>query len=95
MRLSNYTSCAKADLTAIYDHIFQQDPPTAALIVDRIELTVESVCVFPQIGKLTNRPDIWVFGGSQKMPFRITYRFDDEILTVVRIFRASREHTQF
>ena len=95
MRRPNYASCAKVDLTAIFERILLQDPPTAGLVVDRIEQTVDSICVFPQIGKPTNRSDIWVFGGSQKSPFRITYRFDNESVTVIRIFRASREHIQF
>ena len=91
MRQPNFLPRAKADLREIYDHIFSQDPTTAGITIDRIEATIDSLCVFPQIGKESQRPNIWVFGGSGKSPFRISYRFDDETLTVLRVFRHARK----
>jgi len=95
MRRFEYTDAAKQDLAKIHERIVQQDAVTASLVVDRIEETIQSVCVFPQMGKLTKQSSVWVFGGSRKCPFRITYRFDDEVVSVVRIFRAKRESIQF
>ena len=92
MRRSKLSPEADADLSAIHSYIFDQDPATAALAIDRIEATIESLCVFPQIGKQTTRPNTWVFGGTGKSPFRVTYRFDEEVLIVLRIFRHSREN---
>lgn len=95
MRQFEFAPAADADLVKIHQRIFEQDAATTSLVVDRIEETVESVCVFPQIGKQTKRPSVWVFGGTPKNPFRITYQFDDETVTVLRIFRASRRDIHF
>ena len=95
MRRPNLVPSAQADLRAIYDHIFDQDPTTAALVIERIETVIDSLCVFPQIGKQTTRRHTWVFGGTGKSPFRITYRFTDETVTVLRVFRAQRQDVQF
>lgn len=95
MRRSSFTPKADADLVAIHTHINDQDPATAALVVDRIQATIERLCIFPQIGKETKRTGTWVFGGSGKSPFRITYRFDNDTVTVLRVFRAQRQHIQF
>ena len=94
MRRFEYAPRADADLVAIYEHIATQDPSTAVLVIDRIEETVDQLCIFPRMGKPTAKPEIWVFDGSRKSSFRITYRFDDEMVTVVRIFRASRQTIQ-
>ena len=95
MRRYRYTPRADADLSAIHAHIHDQDPATAVLVVKRIKETVEALCVFPAMGKEIGRADVWVFGGTGKSPFRITYRFDDQTVTVLRIFRAKRQHIQF
>lgn len=91
MRKFEYSGSAKSDLSEIYDHIFQQDALTASLIVDRIEETINSLCIFPEIGKETSKHDVWLYKGSRKCPFRIAYRFDKSRLTILRIFRTSRE----
>ena len=95
MREIKFLPRAKADIDEIYERILDQDPSTAALVVERIEATVERLCVFPQMGRETKRSQTWVFGGSGKSPFRITYRFDGQTVTVLRIFRAKRQHIQF
>ena len=95
MRALEYAPQAKADLHDIYSRILDQDPNTAALVVERIEATAERLCVFPQMGKETRKRQVWVFGGSSKSPFRITYSFNDETVTVLRVFRANRQHIQF
>lgn len=95
MRVFEYTRRAKADLDDIYTRILEQDPSTAALVVERIENAAERLCVFPRMGKSIGHANVWVFGGSRKSPFRITYRFDDETVTVLRIFRANRKQIQF
>jgi len=95
MRKYKLTGPAKTDLNDIYNHILKQDPATAILVTDRIRETIGQICVFPRMGKLTTRPTIWMFGGSGKSPFRITYRFNDETVTVLRIFRSSRKAIQF
>ena len=89
-----YSGKAKSDLTEIYDHIFEQDALTASLIVDRIEETVNSLCIFPEIGKRTTKLDVLAFGGSRKCPFRIAYRFDEDRVTILRIFRTRRENVR-
>ena len=94
MRRFEYSAHADADLIAIHAYIHDQDPATAVLVVGRIKETVESLCVFPAMGKPIGRDDAWVFGGSGKSPFRITYRFDDEAVTILHIFRAQRRHVQ-
>ena len=94
MRQFRYSARAKRDLAEIHGHVFVQDAMTASLVVDRIEETIRSVCVFPQIGKETGVQGVWVFGGAAKSPFRITYSFNDERVSVVRIFRAQRAHIQ-
>ena len=95
MRQPNFLPSALTDLRAIHDHIFDQDPTTAGLVIERIETIIDSLCVFPQIGKETKRPNTWVFGGSGKSPFRITYRFTEETVTVLRVFRAQRQQVHF
>lgn len=91
MRRFEFSVEADADLIAIHEHVFAQDPSTAGLVVDRIEATAEALCVFPRMGKQTARTNVWVFGGSGKSPFRIAYRFDDQTLFVLRVFRSSRD----
>lgn len=95
MRRYSFTTRAKADLANIHRHIFDQDPTTATLVGERIQETVKSLCTFPQMGKETTRPGCWVFGGSGRSPFRITYRFDDENVIVLRVFRTCRQHIQY
>lgn len=95
MRRFEFAAEADDDLIAIHAHVFEQDPATAALVVDRIEATIESLCVFPRMGKKTARTNVWFFGGSGKSPFRISYRFDDQTLIVLRVFRSSRDQRQF
>lgn len=94
MRKFEFSGKAKSDLTEIYGHIFEQDALTASLIVGRIEETVNSLCVFPKIGKRTTKLGVWVFSGSRKFPFRIAYRFDEDRVTILRIFRVSRENVR-
>ena len=95
MRRFRLSREADVDITNIYARIAEEDLRTATLAVDRIEKTIESVCLFPQMGKETARPGVWVFGGGGRSPFRITYRFDDAFVEVVRVFRASRQHVQY
>ena len=95
MRRYSFAPRAKADLADIHQHIFDQDPTTATLVGERIQETVKSICVFPQMGKETAHPGRWVFGGSGRSPFRIAYRFDDEQVVVLRVFRASRQGVEF
>lgn len=95
MRRFRFSARAEADLVDIHTRINEQDPATALLVLDRIQSTVESLCLFPSMGKETKRSGTWVFGGSGKSPFRITYQFDDETVTVQRVFRAKRRAIQF
>jgi len=94
MRRYKFSREADADLAAIHTHINEQDPATAALAIDRIQGTVERLCIFPQMGKETKRANVWVFGGSGRSPFRITYQFDDDTVIVKRVFRTQRQHIQ-
>ncbi|WP_299366767.1 type II toxin-antitoxin system RelE/ParE family toxin [uncultured Tateyamaria sp.] len=95
MRKVEYTERAQADIEDIFDWVAQQDGPTAILVVDRIEETVLNVATFPQMGKVTTKQGVFLFGGSRKHPFRITYRFSNERLTIVRVFRSNRRSVQY
>ncbi|WP_299735276.1 type II toxin-antitoxin system RelE/ParE family toxin [uncultured Roseobacter sp.] len=95
MRRFEFAPSANADLVEIHERIAQQDAVTASLVAGRIEETVESLCVFPEMGKQTKREGVWVFGGTARNPFRVTYRFNKNTVTVMRIFRASRNDIQF
>lgn len=91
MRKVEYSLRSQADVEDIFNWVAQQDGPTAILVVDRIEETVLNVATFPQMGKTTAKSGVFVFGGSRKHPFRIIYRFSNERLTVVRVFRSQRQ----
>lgn len=95
MRKVSFASQAQADITEIFDWIVSQDAPTACLVVDRIEDTAVNIATFPQIGKATSRANVFVFGGSRKLPFRITYSYDDQSVTILRVFRTGRRTIQF
>lgn len=95
MRRFEYTAIARRDLAEIHERIFDQDETTAALVVDRIQQTVESISALPTIGKPVGQAGTWVFGGSPKSPFRITYRSIEDCVFIVRIFRARRKNIQF
>lgn len=95
MREYELTKPATADLAEINTRIASQDPQTATMTLRRIREAIEAIALFPKMGRETARTDIYQFGGTPNQPFRFTYRFTDETVTVIRIFRASREHTQF
>ena len=95
MRRFEYTAIARRDLAEIHERIFDQDQTTAALVVDRIQNIVESISTLPTMGKPVGQAGNWVIGGSPKSPFRITYRFNEDCVFIVRIFRARRKNIQF
>lgn len=86
---------AFADLEEISAHIAQDDPVTAQAVIERIESSIDVVRSFPNVAKPTRKPNIYVYGGTPKQPFRFTFRYSDDRLEVIRVFRASRRSVQF
>lgn len=95
MRSYKLAPKAKADLQKIYDHIVADDPQTAKAVMQRIDLLVMTIRQFPGVGKPTQRAGIYIFGGSAKTPFRITFACTNDEITIIRVFRATREHILF
>lgn len=95
MRRYEFSESASIDLAEIQAHIYNQDPSTATAVLKRIRESIEAVSTFPEIGKETARPGVYSFGGTPKQPFRFTYRFTEEMVTVIRIFRSTRAQTHF
>ena len=88
MRL-RYSSRALAQLASVHDHLKERNPAAARNVTRSIRQTVARLMSLPQLGKLTDEPDIRVLIEPEYV-YRIFYRVDGEVVTVIRILHGSQ-----
>ena len=78
------------DLEAIRDHIAQDSPRYAALVVQRLVAATDRLPRFPESGRIVPERADPALRELVVRPYRIVYRVRGETVEVVTVFRASR-----
>jgi toxin ParE1/3/4 len=88
-----WTEVAASDLERIATYLTAESPLRAAAIIDRIVNRAESLASFPNRGRLP--PELRTMGDRtwreiQEPPWRILYRFLDDVVQVHAVLDARR-----
>jgi toxin ParE1/3/4 len=79
------------DLESIRAYIAADSPTYAALVIERIVVSVERLAAFPESGRIVperNSPDI---REVIVRPYRVVYRLRAGRVELVTVFRSSRQ----
>jgi toxin ParE1/3/4 len=79
------------DLESIHEHISQDSPLYADLVVQRLVRAPDRLLQFPESGRIVperEQPDIREL---IVRPFRVVYRLQGDSVEIVTVFRASRQ----
>lgn len=86
---------AARDLEAIYAWIAVDRPEVAAKVIDQILRNVETMALFPRLGRSGTVPGTleWITPG---LPYIIVYQLDagQEHLTVLAIFHCAQDRSR-
>jgi toxin ParE1/3/4 len=86
-----YARSAHDDLRAILEWCsFQQGPAVGEQLVAEIFVRVEQAAVFPDSGWVVPEFETPSLRELEHPPFRIVYRRDEGLITVVRVWRSER-----
>jgi len=90
-----YSPGALAQLDEIFVYLGNDDPSAAAALTERIERIIMLVGKFPQMGRLTDKPNVRVIGIPQYR-YLIFYRILDEQdeVRILRVRHTSRRPLQ-
>jgi plasmid stabilization system protein ParE len=82
---------ARDDLADILEwYSFQGVPAVGVRLVTEIRDRVRQLGVFPDSGRVVPEFDTPALRELEHPPFRIVYRRDDDVVTVVRVWRSER-----
>ena len=81
---------ARRDFIELISYIAEQNPQTAELVANRIDKAVELLTRMPQVGRGGR------VGGTrelvvQRTPYILVYRFNMDVVHILRIFRGARD----
>jgi plasmid stabilization system protein ParE len=84
-----YTATALAEAEAILSYIAERNSSAAAAVRERIERTIATLAVVPEMAQLTDEP------GVRRMPLRsypylIFYTVDDDELVILHVRHGAR-----
>ncbi len=83
-----WTLQAVEDLTAIKEFIGRDSPAHALGVVERLYASIDQLRQFPESGRvLPERPK---FRELVRTPYRIVYRYVDEVVQILTVFHATR-----
>ncbi len=86
-----FAQSARDDLRDILDwHASQEVPDVGTRMVLEIVALVRQLAVFPDSGKVVPELETPWLREIEHPPFRIVYRRDETIVTVVRVWRSER-----
>ena len=86
-----YTRLAVFDLSLAYDYIKEDSPRNARAIIERIEKSIETLALYPLLGKqgrVTYTREFFVTG----TPFIIIYRVKKDVLQMLSILHTSKKY---
>ena len=87
----DFAQLAHDDLRDILGWYASQDlPPVGTRMVLEIVERVRQLAVFPDSGRVVPELDTLWFRELEHPPFRIVYRRDESVVTVVRVQRSER-----
>jgi toxin ParE1/3/4 len=86
-----FAQSARDDLRDILDwYVSQEVPQVGTRMVLEIVARVRQLAVFPDSGKVVPELDTPWLRELEQPPFRIVYRRDEAVVTVVRVWRSER-----
>ena len=83
---------AAYDLTQAYNYIKADNPQNARAIIGRIEKSVETIALYPLLGKqgrVAETREFYVTG----TPYIIIYRVKEDVLQILSILHTSRKYS--
>jgi addiction module RelE/StbE family toxin len=89
----NVTANAKKDLREIISYISRNDPQNSLKILERIEARIKTLDHFPNRGSYVPellKKNIKEYRQITESPWRIIYRIDKDIVTVLLIIDSRR-----
>jgi addiction module RelE/StbE family toxin len=78
------------DLESIHDHIAEDSPLYADLVVQRLVRAPDRLQQFPESGRIVAERGQPELRELIVRPFRIVYRIRNDSIQIVTVFRASR-----
>jgi toxin ParE1/3/4 len=86
-----FARSARDDLRAISEwYLSQEAPDVGKRLVAEILGRIDQLAVFPDSGKVVPEFEIPWLREIQHPPFRIIYRRDEGLVTIVRVWRSER-----
>ena len=86
-----FAESALGDLSAILAwYSSQQVPEVGSRLVAAVLERVEQLALFPESGKVVPEFETPWLRELELSPFRIVYRRDDSLVTIVRVWRSER-----
>lgn len=86
-----FAQSARDDLRAILEWYSSQEvPDVGKRLVAEIVGRVDQLAMFPDSGKVVPEFEIPWLRETQRPPFRIVYRRDEGLVTIVRVWRSER-----
>ena len=81
---------ALSQLASVYEYLVARNPRAAHHVTASIRMTIARLLELPLRGKRTDESDVHVVIESEYL-YRIFYRIDDELVTVIRILHGSQK----
>jgi addiction module RelE/StbE family toxin len=91
VRAVRYGAKAQADLREIVSYISNANPTACERLLAEIEAAVSRLAAFPNIGHRRRDVSNKRYRFWNIKPFVVAYRFDDNVLTVVRVVHGARD----
>ncbi len=86
-----YTDLALRDLEQAYDFIALDSPGNARAVIGRVEKTIDTLLIYPAIGKPGRVGGTREFGVLHT-PFIIVYRHSKTTLQILTVLHSSRKY---
>jgi toxin ParE1/3/4 len=85
-----YSRRALQQLASIYEYLILRSPAAARSVRTSVRATIARLEQLPLLGKLTDEADVHVLI-EHEYHYRVFYRVEDEIVTVIRILHRSQQ----
>ena len=91
MLKARYTKKAVSDLVQAYEYISGDSQQNAEMIIARIEKAVNSLCLYPDIGRKGRKDTTREFVVSGT-PFILVYRHNANYLRILTVLHRARQY---
>lgn len=91
MRRLQFLPRAERDLHEIWEYLFKEDPRVAMQVMPRIEAAFPKLVHNPGIGHRRSDVGDPAYRFCVVDPWVIAYRYDEEVVTVVRVVHGRRD----